>query len=48
MWGIGAAQWEPLIALGAGILILVEPRVLSYVIALYLVMVGLIGLDVIR
>ncbi|HEX5453255.1 MAG TPA: DUF3096 domain-containing protein [Stellaceae bacterium] len=47
MWGIGASQWQPMVALGAGILILIEPRVLVYVVALYLIMVGLIGLDVI-
>ena len=48
MWGIGASRWQPMVALGAGILILIEPRVLVYVVALYLIMVGLIGLDVIR
>jgi hypothetical protein len=34
----------PLIALIAGILILVMPRILNYVIALYLILVGLLGL----
>jgi len=35
---------QPLIALIAGILILVMPRLLNYVVALYLIVVGLIGL----
>jgi len=35
---------QPLIALIAGILILVMPRLLNYVVALYLIIVGLIGL----
>ena len=35
---------SPLIALIAGILILVMPRLLNYVIALYLIITGLLGL----
>ena len=35
---------EPLIALIAGILILVAPRILNYVVALYLILLGLLGL----
>jgi Protein of unknown function (DUF3096) len=34
----------PLIALLAGILILVVPRLLNYIVALYLILIGLIGL----
>ena len=34
----------PLIALIAGILILVAPRMLSYIVAVYLILVGLLGL----
>jgi hypothetical protein len=34
----------PLVALIAGILILVMPRLLNYIIALYLILVGLLGL----
>jgi hypothetical protein len=33
-----------LLALVAGILILVMPRLLSYIVAIYLIVVGLIGL----
>jgi hypothetical protein len=35
---------QPLIALIAGILILIKPRLLNYVVAIYLIIVGLIGL----
>lgn len=34
----------PLISLLAGILILVVPRLLNYIVAIYLILVGLIGL----
>jgi hypothetical protein len=34
----------PLIALIAGIIILFVPRILNYVIALYLILIGLLGL----
>jgi hypothetical protein len=35
---------QPLFALLAGILILIVPRLLNYVIALYLILIGLHGL----
>ena len=35
---------QPLIALIAGILILVMPRLLNYVVALYLIVIGVLGL----
>ncbi|HEY1935541.1 MAG TPA: DUF3096 domain-containing protein [Acetobacteraceae bacterium] len=35
---------QPLIALLAGILILVMPRLLNYIVALYLIIIGLTGL----
>jgi hypothetical protein len=34
----------PVIALIAGILILVMPRLLNYIVAIYLIAIGLIGL----
>lgn len=34
----------PLISLIAGILILVVPRLLNYIVALYLIIIGVIGL----
>ena len=35
---------QPLLALAAGVLILVVPRMLNYVVAGYLIIVGLAGL----
>ena len=35
---------QPLIALIAGIVILLMPKILNYVIAIYLILVGVIGL----
>ncbi len=35
---------QPLIALVAGILILVMPRILNYIVALYLILIGVRGL----
>jgi hypothetical protein len=34
----------PLISLLAGILILVMPRMLNYIVAIYLIVIGLVGL----
>jgi len=34
----------PLISLIAGILILVMPRLLNYIVAIYLIVIGLVGL----
>jgi len=34
----------PLVSLLAGILILVMPRLLNYIVALYLIIIGLLGL----
>jgi hypothetical protein len=35
---------SPLVSLIAGVLILVMPRLLNYIVALYLIIIGLIGL----
>ena len=35
---------QPLVALIAGILILLIPRLLNYVVAIYLILIGVIGL----
>ena len=41
---ITSASLAPIIALIAGIVILIYPRILNYVIALYLILIGLLGL----
>ena len=35
---------EPLVSLVAGILILAMPRLLNYIVALYLIVIGVLGL----
>jgi hypothetical protein len=42
---ITVAHVTPLVALIAGILILLMPRLLNYVVAIYLIIVGLVGLN---
>jgi hypothetical protein len=37
-------QLSPIAALVAGILILVMPKLLNYIIAVYLIIIGLVGL----
>jgi len=44
----GIAHIQPIIALIAGILILVVPRLLNYIVAVYLILVGLFGLGLLR
>jgi hypothetical protein len=45
---ITVAHITPLVALIAGILILIVPRLLSYIVAIYLILVGLAGLNAIH
>jgi hypothetical protein len=44
---ITAAHITPLVSLIAGILILLMPRLLSFIVAIYLIIVGLMGLNAI-
>jgi hypothetical protein len=44
----GIAHIQPVIALIAGILILIVPRLLNYIVAVYLILIGLFGLGVFR
>jgi Protein of unknown function (DUF3096) len=45
---ITAAHVPAIVALVAGILILVMPRLLNFIVAIYLILVGLIGLGFLR
>ena len=45
---ITAAHITPLVALIAGILILIVPRLLNFIVAIYLIVVGLVGLNAIH
>lgn len=41
---VHVATLSPLVSLIAGVLILIMPRLLNYIVAIYLILVGLIGL----
>lgn len=41
---INIVTLQPLIALIAGILILIAPRLLNYVVAIYLILIGIAGI----
>jgi hypothetical protein len=45
---VSIAHIQPAVALIAGILILIFPRLLNYIVAIYLIVVGIIGLGIIR
>jgi hypothetical protein len=45
---ITVAHLQPLVALLAGILILIMPRLLNYIVAIYLIVVGITGLGLIH
>ena len=45
---IGVAHIQPLAALVAGVLILIMPRLLNYIVAIFLILSGLLGLGFIR
>jgi hypothetical protein len=42
---VTAAHITPLVAILAGILILIMPRLLNYIVAIYLIFVGLVELN---
>ena len=45
---ISIANLAPVVALIAGILILIMPRLLNYIVAIYLIVTGIIGLGLIK
>jgi hypothetical protein len=47
-WNLGIPHLQPIIALAAGVLILVRPQFLNYIVAFYLILSGIIGLGFIR
>jgi hypothetical protein len=42
---ITVAHITPIVALLAGILILIMPRLLNFIVAIYLIFIGLVGLN---
>lgn len=45
---MGIGHIQPIVALIAGVLILLMPRILNYVVAIYLIVTGVIGLGLIK
>jgi hypothetical protein len=45
---ISVAHIQPIVALIAGILILIVPRLLNYIVAAFLIVSGVIGLGLLR
>ena len=45
---IGVAHVQPIVALISGVLILLMPRILNYIVAIYLIVSGVLGLGLIR
>ena len=43
---IGVGHLQPLASLIAGVLILLMPRILNYIVAIYLIVIGILGLGV--
>jgi hypothetical protein len=48
LMSISIAHIQPIVALIAGVLILIMPRLLNIIVALYLILVGILGLGIIR
>ncbi|MBN9599032.1 MAG: DUF3096 domain-containing protein [Afipia sp.] len=45
---ISVAHLQPIVALIAGILILIMPRLLNFIVAIYLIFIGIVGLGIIK
>ncbi|HTK14217.1 MAG TPA: DUF3096 domain-containing protein [Xanthobacteraceae bacterium] len=45
---ISMTHIQPLVAILAGILILIMPRLLNFIVAIYLIIIGIIGLGLIH
>jgi len=45
---LGIAHLQPIVSLLAGILILIIPRLLNYIVAIFLIISGILGLGLVR
>jgi threonine/homoserine efflux transporter RhtA len=45
---LGLENLQPAVALLAGVLILIMPRLLNYIVAIYLIVVGIAGLGLLH
>ncbi|MDI3470866.1 MAG: uncharacterized protein OJF62_002929 [Pseudolabrys sp.] len=47
-FSLGVAHLSPVVSIAAGVLILIMPRLLNYIVAIYLILIGIIGLGIIH
>jgi len=45
---ISMGNLSPIVSILAGILILIMPRLLNYIVAIYLIVIGILGLGILR
>ncbi len=45
---VSIANLQPIVALIAGVLILIMPRLLNFIVAIYLIVIGILGLGILR
>jgi Protein of unknown function (DUF3096) len=45
---VSIGHLSPIVSILAGILILLMPRLLNYIVAIYLIVIGILGLGIIR
>ena len=45
---IGIAHLQPIVSLIAGVLILIMPRLLNYIVAFFLILSGILGLGLVH
>jgi hypothetical protein len=45
---LGIAHLQPIVSLLAGILILIIPRLLNYIVAIFMIVSGILGLGLVR
>jgi hypothetical protein len=45
---ISMTHLSPIVSILAGILILIMPRLLNFIVAIYLIVIGIIGLGIIK
>jgi len=45
---LSVGHLSPIISLAAGVLILIMPRLLNFIVAVYLIIIGIIGLGLIK
>jgi len=45
---ISIGHLQPIVAILAGVLILLVPRLLNFIVAIYLIVIGILGLGILR